>query len=204
MMNRMKRWMVGLLTMMCASMAHAEWKVATVSISRLFEKLPAVAECRADETKQIAALKENPRFKALEQARNELIQINKDGQNVILAYQRLKVKDENGPEAQRVKEHRTRFKNAQAQVESLKQEAVVYQKEQRDLINQELTRRYRAILNGLTDAVRKHAEERGFSMLYDSSGNSHVGVPVLLYAKEGMTTDLTAELEKMIADGVLK
>jgi Skp family chaperone for outer membrane proteins len=86
-------------------------------------------------------------------------------------------------------------------LETAKKEAEEFKNTQLKLINGKMTVTYRKILNRLTQAVQKHAASRGFDVVYEISGNTHVGLPTLLYVKPGNATDITDDLKKMIAAG---
>ena len=194
----------GIAFLLGTSALHAEWKVATVRMSDLFSHCPEVAQYRQQVEQKKQSIAQDVRFKSLQEKREEMKQINIDGRKVLFDYQKLKVKDEKGPEADRVREYRTKLKLAQTQLEALKLEYEDFQKEQLALINQEMARAYRKVLDRLTVAVQQHAATRGFDVVYDVSGNSHVGLPTLLYVKPGISTDITDELKKMVDDGLIK
>lgn len=195
---------MGIAFLLGTSALHAEWKVATVRMSDLFNHFPEVIACREEVERKKQSVAGDVRFKSLQEKRLEMQRINLEGRKVMIDFQKLKVKDEKGPEADRVREYRTQSKLVQDQLEALKLEYEDFQKEQLTLINQETARTYRKILDRLTIAVQRHAAARGFDVVYEISGNSHVGFPTLLYIKPGISTDLTEELKKMVDSGEIK
>jgi hypothetical protein len=56
------------------------------------------------------------------------------------------------------------------------------------------TRSNAAVMNG------KRMSRYG-DVLYEASGNSHVGLPTLVYVRPGLATDLTDEMKKKIDTG---
>lgn len=187
----------------CTPALHAQWKVATVHMSEVFHHSPEAVACREQVNQKKIQLAQDVRAKAMAEKREEIKNLNLEGRQIMLDYQMRKNKDDTGPEAERVREYRKRRNLAESQLQALTLEFQDFQKEQMQQINQEMARNYRKILNRLTDLAREHAAQRGFDALYDVSGSSHVGLPPLLYAKPGLTTDLTAELRKMVESGKL-
>lgn len=194
----------GFAMLMGTTALHAEWKVATVRMSDVFHHFPEVqAHQKAVEQKKLA-ITQDVRAKALEEKRQEIRMLNLEGRKVMLDYQMRDSKDDTGPEADAVRDYRKRRNLAESQLQALTLEFQDYQKEQMEQINREMALTYRNILNRLTDAAQRYAAEKGYDVLYDNSGKSHVGVPPLLYVKEGFATDLTDDLKKMIDAGEIK
>lgn len=167
-------------------------------MSEVFLHSPEAIACREQVKQKKVQLAEDVRAKALEDKREEIKNLNLEGRKIMLDYQMRGNKDDTGPEADRVREYRKRRNLAESQLQALTLEYQDYQKEQMQQINQEMARNYRNILNRLTALAKQYAAERGFDVLYDISGSSHVGLPPLLYVKPGVTTDLTADLRKMV------
>lgn len=192
---------VVLTCLLGTSALHAEWKVATVRMSELFDHHPEVIKYRDEVKGKKLKIAEDQRAKALEEKRNEIKQMNLEWRQVMLDFHARKVKDEKGPEADKVREYRTRRNLAEDQLVALQLEYQDFQQEQLALINQEMARHFRKILERLSAAVQKYATESGYDVLYDISGKSHVGLPTLLYVRPGLATDLTDEMKKKIDAG---
>jgi hypothetical protein len=167
-------------------------------MSEVFLHSPEAIACREQVNQKKVQLAEDVRAKALADKREEIKNLNLEGRKIMLDYQMRGNKDDTGPEADRVREYRKRRNLAESQLQALTLEYQDYQKEQTQQINQEMARSYRSILNQLTALAKQYAAERGFDVLYDISGSSHVGLPPLLYVKPGVATDLTADLRKMV------
>lgn len=172
-------------------------------MSEVFLHSPEAMACRDLVNQKKIQLAQDVRAKALAEKREEIKKLNLEGRQIMLDYQMRKSKDDTGPEADRVREYRKRRNLAESQLQALTLEFQDYEKEQMQQINQEMARNYRNILNQLTTIAKQYATERGFDVLYDISGSSHVGLPPLLYVKPGLATDLTAELRKRIEAGKL-
>lgn len=199
--DRVKFPAVALFCLLGTSALHAEWKVATVRMTDLFHHHPEVIAYREEVKEKKLKITQDVRAKALEDKRNEIKQMNLEWRKVMLDFQMRKEKDEKSPEAEKVREYRTRRNLAEDQVVALQLEFQDFQKEQLSIINEEMARHHRAILERLAAAVRKHATERGFAVLYEVSGNSHVGLTPLVYVRPGLATDLTEEMKKKIDSG---
>ncbi len=199
--NRVKLPPVALFCLLGTSALHAEWKVATVRMTDLFHHHPEVIAYREEVKEKKLKITQDVRAKALEEKRNEIKQMNLEWRKVMLDFQMRKEKDEKGPEAEKVREYRTRRNLAEDQVVALTLEFQDYQREQLAIINQEMAHHHRKILERLTAAVQKYATERGFDVLYEVSGNSHVGLPTLVYVRPELATDLTEEMKKKIDAG---
>lgn len=197
----MKLPSIALSCLLGTSALHAEWKVATVDMTSLFQHHPEVISYKEEVKKKKLKIAEDVRAKALEEKRKEIKEMNLEWRKVMLDFHMRKVKDEKGPEADKVREYRTRRNLAEDQLVALQLEFQDFQEEQLGIINQEMARHYRTILERLTAAVRKYATERGFDVLYETSGNSHVGLPTLLYVRPALVTDLTDEMKKKIDSG---
>jgi Skp family chaperone for outer membrane proteins len=192
---------VALSCLLGTSALHAEWKVATVRMSDLFHHHPDVIAYREEVQEKKLKITQDVRAKALEQKRNEVKQMNLEWSKVMRDFDMRKVKDDKGPEAEKVREYRTRRNLAEDQVVALTQEFQEYQREQLAIINKEMVEHHRMILERLTLAVQKYATDRGFDVLYEVSGNSHVGLPTLVYVRPELATDLTEEMKKKIDAG---
>ncbi len=199
--DRVKFPAVALFSLLGTSALHAEWKVATVHMTDLFKHHPEVIAYKEEVKEKKLKITQDVRAKALEDKRNEIKQMNLEWRKVMLDFQMRKEKDEKGPEAEKVREYRTRRNLAEDQVVALQLEFQDFQKEQLAIINEEMAHHHRNILDRLTAAVRKYATDRGFDVLYEVSGNSHVGLPTLVYVRPGLATDLTEEMKKKIDSG---
>jgi Skp family chaperone for outer membrane proteins len=183
---------------------HAEWKVATVRMSEVFNYCPEVISYGEAVKRKKQSIAEDVRYQTLLQKRDEQKLLNLEGDKLLKAYQKLKVKDEKSPEADLVREHTKKVRRLDSELKSLELEFADFQKEQVALINQEMAHTYRKILIRLTSAVQRHAAAKGYDVVYDVSGHSHMGLPTLLYVKPGITTDITSDLKKMIDAGDIK
>jgi Skp family chaperone for outer membrane proteins len=200
----MKVFALALALCLPPSALHAEWKVATVRMSELFEHFPEVKACKEQVRQKKINITQDIRAKALEEKRAEIQQLNLEWRKVLMDYQKRESKDDTGPEADRVRDYRTRRNLAESQLQALTLEFQDFQKEQIDRINKETALIYRKILDRLTRAAQEYAATQGYDGLYEISGGSHVGLPPLLYIKANKTTDLTDELKKKIDAGEIQ
>jgi Skp family chaperone for outer membrane proteins len=194
----MNRCLVAGISLFSVVSSMAQEKVATVRLADVFQQCPEVAECKARFEQKKAALAQDVRAKAVEEKKAEIVGMNDEAKRLIQAYQKLAVKDEKAPESQNLSDYRKRRNLAESQLEALTLEYEEFQKEQEREMNQEMAQAYRVVLDRLTQLVAAHAREQGYDVVYDISGKSHVGLPVLLYAKPGLTTDVTDAIKAQL------
>lgn len=89
-------------------------------------------------------------------------------------------------------------KIANDEYQSLNKKFLEFKNEKTREINKEWARKMRAILNETSAMVAKYAAEKGYDVVYDLSGNTNTGMAVIIYAKHGLMTDITSEIQKMI------
>lgn len=90
------------------------------------------------------------------------------------------------------------------EVSTLRQAFEEYRAEEDKRINTDLVAATRASLNRISAAAQQIAKERNLDGVFDTSGNSNTGVPLLLYAAkaEDLTDDVIGLLgEKPVVEG---
>jgi hypothetical protein len=86
----------------------------------------------------------------------------------------------------------------EAAAKSIQEEFIEFKEKTTAAINKEITVKMRSILNALIAKIAKYATPKGFDIVFDVSGFSNIGLPVILYAKTSNTTDITDEIIKLL------
>ena len=84
------------------------------------------------------------------------------------------------------------------EAQTLQKEFEIFRTEQEKEINRKMVASMRASLNKILETAGRIAKEKGFDMVFDSSGNTNTGVAFVLYSKE--PADLTAEVKAAMLD----
>lgn len=178
--------------------ARAEWKVATVDMSELFSKHPSTLKYNEEATAWKKLIKEDPRAQSLMSKGKEIQTSNAEGKKIIADYQKLTTEAEKKSQSEKIRLIMDKNRNLQQEFTALRQEFIEFEKEQNLFINKEAAKNLRQILQIITTDVSNYAATHGFDAVYDKSGLTNTGLSVIIYAKPGITTDITAEVRKMI------
>jgi hypothetical protein len=102
---------LAIVSLMSMSALHAEWKVATVRITDLFDQMPEVQACREELEVAKEQIPKSGEFQEVEKIREEFKKFEIEERKVLFAYQRSNDKDVKGPEAEKVREFAMQRKN---------------------------------------------------------------------------------------------
>ena len=84
------------------------------------------------------------------------------------------------------------------EAQTLQKEFESFRTEQEKLINRKMVSGMRASLDKIAETSRKVAKERGYDMVFDSSGHTNTSVPFVLYHKK--SPDLTDDVKAALKD----
>lgn len=177
---------------------HAEWKVATVKMNELFNKNPRTIAFGEEAKKKKDAIDNDERNKAVIAKKAELDAIDEEGRQLVSVYQNLTVKDEEGEDAKKIRALTAKRALVDKEWQSLKQEFFEFKKQKTKEINQEMAKKMREILNEVIKLVGEYATQQGYDIVYETSGYTNTGLQVLVYAKPGISTDITEEVLKLV------
>jgi Skp family chaperone for outer membrane proteins len=172
--------------------------VATVKMDVLFNKNPLTVEYDEVANQKKEVIKQDARKVAMDDKKKELDTINVEWRKLVSEYQKLSVKDEESDEANKIRALTEKGKLVEKEWKSLQQDYYEFQKEKTKEINQEMAKKMREILNDLTKLVGEYAAQQGYDVVYETSGYTNTGLQVLVYAKPGISTDITDEVLKLV------
>jgi Skp family chaperone for outer membrane proteins len=176
----------------------AQQKVASVMMLDLFKDNPETISFETEAKVRKELIEQDSRAKAAGDKMAEVEEMNKLGQKLVSEFQKKAAADKNGPEAEKIRALLEKRKIANDEYQSLNKKFLEFKNEKTREINKELARKMRAILNETSAMVATYAAEKGYDVVYDLSGNTNTGMAVIIYAKHGLMTDITSEIQKMI------
>lgn len=167
--------------------AAAPPRVAVVRVSDVFKQLESTA--KANEELQIKREKIK--------ADQRLVDYKKMYADLELRGKQLSGKDPELDPATREKLERE-FAIKRQEAKSLFDDIEAFRAARTQEINAEMVAGMRERLEGIREVTEKLAKEEGYDWIFDSSGNTNTGVPLLLYAKnpDDLTDQVLAILGK--------
>lgn len=187
MINRLVAILVLLLPSLAASAASAAPpRVATVRVSDILGKLDSTAKANEDYKVNMEVIGQDKRKTALDEMMADL------------DLRRSKLSDNAGNiDAETRKKLLREYMLKQQEAKSLQEEYQNFTAEKRQALNTEMVANIRQRLTLIHSTAEKIAKEEGFDMVFDSSGISNTGVPLMLYAKT--PNDLTERVLAALA-----
>lgn len=170
-----------------ATPAQAQMKVGVVDMNKVFSEYYKTkdAETRINEARAAAKKEMDDRMEARQKLLDEINNLNKDVENKQLTQgardEKGKQRDEKINETRNLEREITEFKNTRER--QLQEQAV-------------------RMRNGIVEEIMKIVNDKvkadGFDLVFDKSGSSLNGVPILLYSKDGMefTNDVVTALNR--------
>lgn len=175
------------LCFLAASPAQAQMKVGVVDMNKVFSDYYKTkdAETRINEARGAAKKEMDDRMEARNKMLEEINTLNKDMENKSLGApareEKSKQRDDKIAEVRNLEREITEFKNTRER--QLQEQAV-------------------RMRNGIVEEIMKIVNDRqktdGYDMVFDKSGSSLNGVPLILFAKDGMefTNEVVTALNK--------
>jgi len=185
----MMRCFSALLALLCASLpaAAAPPRVAMVKVKEIYSELPATLELQERIKTQRQEIMKNPRADELRRALEEFNQIQ------------TRLADKNNPPDEETGRNLARdYELKRQEAQTLQREFESFRTEREKEINRDMVVGMREILNRIMEISGKLAKERGFDLLFDSSGNTNTGVPFILHHKQ--PSDITADVKAALKD----
>ena len=176
----MKKAAAIVATLIVASLAAvaAPPRVATVRVAEVFRKLESTATANDEVQAKREALQKDKRQAALDELTADLkLRAEKlaEGGASIDPVTRKKLEQE--------------FLLKRQEAKSLEEDFEAFRTEKHREINAEMIADMRVRLETIRSAAEKIAKEEGYDWIFDSSGQTNTGVPLILYAKN--PNDLT-------------
>jgi outer membrane protein len=187
MINRLVAILALLLLPTLASSA-APPRVATVRVNDVLGKLDSTAKANEEYKVNLEAIGKDKRKTALDEMMADL------------DLRRGKLSDNaNNIDAETRKKLLREYMLKQQEARSLQEEYQNFTAEKRQALNTEMVAGVRQRLTLIHSTAEKIAKEEGFDMVFDSSGISNTGVPLMLYAKT--PNDLTERVVAALGPG---
>lgn len=175
------------LCFLAATPAQAQMKVGVVDMNKVFSDYYKTkdAETRINEARGAAKKEMDDRMEARNKMLEEINTLNKDMENKSIGaaaiQEKSKQRDDKIAEVRNLEREITEFKNTRER--QLQEQAV-------------------RMRNGIVEEIMKIVNDRqktdGYDLVFDKSGSSLNGVPLILFAKDGMdfTNDVVVALNK--------
>lgn len=162
-------------------------RIAVVRIKDIYTALPSTQAIQQQIKDDQAAIMKDQRAEQLRKIIAELQSLQ------------AQLSDKNTPldEATNRKLART-YEIKRQEAQTLQQEFENYKEEQEKRINHTMVAGMRASLNRIMEVSRKISKERGYDIVFDSSGNTNTSVPFVLFSKDA--PDLTADIQAALKD----
>lgn len=160
-------------------------KVATVSMERLFNEY--------HQTEKIQRETNIERARIQRENNNRLADIREI--DARLSQIRDLLKDKELPEKQRA-DLREESRNLSQDGRSKENERTEFLKRRNTALSAKVSKQMRGVLKKIQNTVSEAAKKGNYDFIFDSSGNSSLGIPFVLHARD--TTDLTDLLLKEI------
>jgi outer membrane protein len=180
--------LVFLATALLAATAAAQQppRFAIVRVKEIYRDLPSTQVMQEEVRTAQENILRDPRAEQFRQLIGELETLQS------------RLQDRNNPlddEARRDLARTYELKRQEAQ--TMQQEFENFRTERTREINQKMVSSMRGSLQRITEAAQRLGRERGFDAVFDSSGETNTGLPLLLYVKDApdLTADVVAALD---------
>jgi len=170
-----------------ATYAQGTVKIGTVDMNRAFKEYNKTkdAEAKINDAKNQAKKEFDDRADAYKKALDDINNLNKQLDAPALA-----------PEAktQKAKERDDKIAN----IKNMEREINEFRQTRERQLQEQAMRMREGIVKEITDVVNEKVKTNGFDFVFDKSGPSLNGVPLLLYSKDNVdfTNDVLATLNK--------
>jgi len=170
-----------------AAFAQGTVKIGTVDMNRAFKEYTKTkdAEAKINDAKNAAKKEYDDRADSYKKALDDINNLNKQLDAPALA-----------PEAktQKAKERDDKIAN----IKNMEREINEFRQTRERRLQEQAMRMHEGIVKEITDVVNEKVKANGYDFVFDKSGPSLNGVPLLLYSKDSVdfTTDVIATLNK--------
>jgi outer membrane protein len=187
-MNKFLTIAVGaMLALPCAAFAQGTLKVGTVDMNRAFKEYTKTkdAEAKINEAKNAAKKEYDDRADAYKKALDDINNLNKQLDAPALSAD---------AKTQKAKERDDKIAN----IKNMEREINEFRQTRERQLQEQALRMREGIVKEITDVVMEKVRAQSLDLVFDKSGMSLNGVPLLMYAKDSFdfTTDVIAVLNK--------
>jgi outer membrane protein len=170
-----------------ACLAQGTMKIGTVDMQRAFKEYNKTkeAEVKINDAKNSAKKEYDDRAESYKKALDEINNLNKQLESPALSADK---------KTQTAKERDDKIAN----IKNMEREISDFRQTRERQLQEQLMRVREGIVKEITDVVMEKVKTNHFDMVFDKSGMSINGVPILLYAPDNVdfTNDIIAVLNK--------
>jgi outer membrane protein len=179
--------LVSLLLLPIAAQAQGTLKIGTVDMNRAFKEYNKTkdAEAKINDAKNQAKKEYDDRADAYKKALDEVNNLNKQLDSPALSAEK---------KAQTAKDRDEKIAN----IKNMEREINEFRQTRERQLQEQAMRMREGIVKEITDVVNEKVKTTGLDLVFDKSGMSLNGVPLLMYSKENVdfTNDVIAVLNK--------
>jgi outer membrane protein len=176
-----------LLLLPIAARAQGTLKIGTVDMNRAFKEYNKTkdAEAKINDAKNQAKKEYDDRADAYKKALDEINNLNKQLDSPALSAEK---------KAQTAKDRDEKIAN----IKNMEREINEFRQTRERQLQEQAMRMREGIVKEITDVVNEKVKTNALDLVFDKSGMSLNGVPLLMYSKENVdfTTDVVAVLNK--------
>jgi outer membrane protein len=170
-----------------ASTSHAQVKIGTVDMNKIFSSYYKTkdAEARINEARNSAKQELDERMDTYKKDLDDINKLNDDINNAALS---------SDAKAAKSKERDDKIQ----ETKNLEQEITEFRTTREKQLQEQAVRMRNGIVDEITKLVLDRVKTDNYDVVFDRSGLSLNGVPILMYAKEGLdfSDDIITELNK--------
>jgi outer membrane protein len=176
-----------LLALPIAAFAQGTVKVGTIDMNRAFKEFSKTkdAEAKINEAKNAAKKEYDDRADSYKKALDEINNLNKQLDSTALSAD---------AKSQRAKERDDKIAN----IKNMEREINEFRQTRERQLQEQALRMREGIVKEISDVVMEKVKTNNLDVVFDKSGNSLNGVPVLMYSRDNVdfTNDVIAVLNK--------
>jgi Skp family chaperone for outer membrane proteins len=179
--------LVSLLVLPIAARAQGTLKIGTVDMNRTFREYNKTkdAEAKINDAKNQAKKEYDERADAYKKALDDINNLNKQLEAPALSAD---------AKAQKAKERDDKISN----IKNMEREITEFRQTRERQLQEQALRMREGIVKEITDVVMDKVKTSNLDLVFDKSGNSLNGVPVLMYSRDSVdfTNDVITVLNK--------
>ena len=179
--------LVSLLVLPIAALAQGTLKIGTVDMNRTFREYTKTkdAEAKINDAKNQAKKEYDERADSYKKALDDINNLNKQLEAPALSAD---------AKAAKAKERDDKIAN----IKNMEREITEFRQTRERQLQEQALRMREGIVKEISDVVMERVKANNLDLVFDKSGNSLNGVPVLMYSRENVdfTTDVIATLNK--------
>src|SRR5213075_3238425 len=175
------------LALPLAAFAQGTLKIGTVDMQRAFKEYSKTkdAEAKINDAKNAAKKEYDDRAESYKKALDEINNLNKQLDAPALSAD---------AKAQKAKERDDKIAN----IKNMEREITEFRQTRERQLQEQALRMREGIVKEITDVVMERVKSNNLDLVFDKSGNSLNGVPVLMYSRDSVdfTNDVITVLNK--------